>query len=67
MVGRRCLLAIYRSCAAGDDGRAAETVSKLSRSEGCQKRDPHIFDMTRFDSQRWCFDGLFQLFHRPVL
>jgi hypothetical protein len=23
--------------------------------------------MTRFDSQRWCFNGLFQLFHRPVL
>jgi hypothetical protein len=27
-VGRRYLLAIYRSCAAGYDGRAAETVSK---------------------------------------
>jgi hypothetical protein len=28
-VGRRCLLAIYRSCAAGDDGRAATRPYRL--------------------------------------
>src|ERR1039458_5827141 len=31
MVGRCCLLAIYRSCTAGPGGRVAETVSKVVR------------------------------------